>query len=141
MPVVVRPSPLLVRLVVLGALSAFAAVPFPFLVMPTLGVFAVIITIAFLDGTTSRKDPPPSIERDLAARMVKGRTATVVYRFSRPKGARTTVSLLDELPRDLGGDLLIDDLTLGAGERAQVSRDISPLRRGTYNLGPTYVLW
>ena len=48
---------------------------------------------------------------------------------------------VDELPPELGGDLLIENVALGTGQRCRLARDLMPLRRGTCELGPTYILW
>jgi len=91
--------------------------------------------------TGAEKVWPDVVERILAARMVKGRRAEAVYLLLRPGAPATTVSILDELPPELGSDLLIENVALGAGQRCRLARDLMPLRRGTCELGPTYILW
>lgn len=137
----VRPASRLVRLAALIALCTLAAVVWHLLVAPALGLIATAAALALLDWGVSRNDPPPRLERILAARMVKGRRAEAVYLLSRPGGLATTVSILDELPAELGGDLLIENVALGAGQRCRLARDLMPLRRGTCELGPTFILW
>ncbi|MFZ1123242.1 MAG: DUF58 domain-containing protein [Candidatus Binataceae bacterium] len=137
----VRPASRLVRLAALIALCALAAVVWHLLVAPALALVAIAAALALLDWGVSRNDPPPRLERILAARMVKGRRAEAVYLLSRPGGLATTVSILDELPAELGGDLLIENVALGAGQRCRLARDLMPLRRGTCELGPTFILW
>ncbi len=137
----VRPSPLLVRLLALTALATAAALPFPALVAPALTFAGVVILLAASDWAISRNDPAPQIERVLPTRLIKDRSATVVYRIRRAASGTTTISLLDELPGALGGDLPITDVWLGRGQLLQISREIVPARRGTFELGPTLVLW
>ncbi len=137
----IRPSPLLVRLAGLAALCFLAAVPLRTLVAPASGLLAIIALLAAIDLATSRADPEPGVERILPGRLVRGRPAAIGYRLSRPKGGATVVSLLDELPAELGGDLLIEDVALGSGHRCDFSREVTPARRGTFTLGPAFVLW
>lgn len=137
----VRPSSLLVRLVALAALAALAAVPLPTLMAPAGGLAALIFGLAVADLIASRADPAPAIERVLPRRFVKGQPATVSYRLARPGAAATVVWLLDELPAALGGDLIIEALWLGGGQRRDLSRELMPLRRGSFALGPALLLW
>ena len=137
----VRPASRLVRLGALIALSALAAVVWHLLVAPVLALATIAAALTLLDWGISGNDPPPRLERILAARMVKGRRAEAVYLLLRPGAPATTVSILDELPPELGGDLLIENVALGAGQRCRLARDLMPLRRGTCELGPTYILW
>jgi uncharacterized protein (DUF58 family) len=137
----VRPSSRLVRLAALVALCALAAVVWHLLVAPVLALATIAAALTLLDWGISGNDPPPRLERILAARMVKGRRAEAVYLLSRPSAPATTVSILDELPPELGGDLVIENVALGAGQRCRLAREMMPLRRGTCELGPTYILW
>ena len=61
--------------------------------------------------------------------MVKGRPATIIYKLSRGSEGSTTLSILDELPAELGGDLLIER---GA---AFASRQRSSLRANESHCG------
>src|SRR5580692_3999132 len=137
----VRPSPLLVRLLALTALATAAALPFPALMAPALAFAGVVLLLAASDWAISRNDPAPQIERVLPTRLIKDRSATVVYRIRRAAGAATTINLLDELPEALGGELRITGVRLGRGQLLQISREIVPARRGTFELGPTLILW
>jgi uncharacterized protein (DUF58 family) len=138
---VVRPASRMVRMAALVALFALAAVVWRLLVAPALASTVLVATLALLDWGVSRRDPPPRLLRILPGRMVKGRRDEAVYLLSRPEAPATTVSILDELPEELGGDLLIENVTLVAGQRCRVARDLLPLRRGMYQLGPTFILW
>jgi uncharacterized protein (DUF58 family) len=140
-PIAIRPSRRLVRVVAIAAVCALVAVPVPLLVAPTIAFLVVIVVLAILDWRNSRSDPHPMLERIIPDRLVKGRAATVSYLLTRPDGDATVVSILDELPADLGGDLLIDDVGVGRDERREISREAMPIRRGTRELGPTYILW
>lgn len=137
----VRPAPRLVWLVGLVALGSMAAVVLPLLIVPMLALLAVVGALALLDWRAARDDPSPKLERILAARLVKGRLAQVVYLLSSRDAPATRVSILDELPDELGGDQMIEDVALGRGEHCRIERDLMPLRRGTYELGPTLILW
>jgi uncharacterized protein (DUF58 family) len=139
--VVIRASPRLVQLAAIAALCAVATVPLPALVAPMLAFAAIVIALGLADLYTSRRDPAPKLERVLPERMVKGRPATLLYVLSRPDGGVTSLRVLDELPADLGGDLLIDEMRLSRNETREVSREIVPLRRGIHDLGPTFILW
>src|SRR5216684_2647886 len=101
----------------------------------------VVIALAALDWVASRRDPSPLVERVVPERMVKGRPNGVTYRVSRPGGAATVVSILDELPADIGGDLVVEGIKLERDQRRELTREIMPLRSGTRELGPTLVAW
>jgi uncharacterized protein (DUF58 family) len=137
----VRPSRILVRLLAVTGLAAGAALPLPFLMAPALAFAGIVILIAAFDWVISRSDPAPEIERVLPARLIKDRSAPVVYRIRRASGAATTTDLLDELPEALGGDLRITGVKLDRGQRLEIVREIIPARRGTFELGPTLILW
>ena len=136
----VRPSPMLVRALAMSALVAAAALPFPSLTAPALGFASIVILLAAVDWLSSRNDPP-QIERILPARLIKDRSATVTYRIRRGAGPATTIDLLDELPDALGGDLRVAGVKLDRDRRIEISREILPARRGTFELGPTLILW
>jgi uncharacterized protein (DUF58 family) len=138
---VVRPASRLVRIAALVALCALAAVVWRLLVAPALASLAVVGALALLDWRISRNDPSPRLSRIIPARMVKGRRDEAAYMLSRPGGPATAVSILDELPDELGGDLLIENVALAAGQRCRLARDLVAQRRGTYELGPTFILW
>jgi uncharacterized protein (DUF58 family) len=132
---------MLVRLLAMAALVAAIALPFPSLTAPALAFAGIVILLAAFDWVISRSDPAPQIERVLPTRLIKDRSATVVYRIRRAAGAATTIDLLDELPEALGGDLRVTGVKLGRGERLDIVREIVPSRRGTFELGPTLILW
>jgi uncharacterized protein (DUF58 family) len=135
------PSRLIVRLAATVALLAVLAVPIPMLVAPTLAMLAILIALAGADWIAARRDVAPSVQRLIGDRLVKGRSATITYKVSRPNAAATTLSILDELPTDLGGDLIINDVRLARGQTIDLARERIPLRRGTRELGPAFVLW
>jgi len=137
----ILPSRLLVRVAAAIAVVAIIAVPVPILVAPMLAMLMILSALAGADFMLARREVPPSLERDIPSRMVKGRVATITYKVTRANGEATIFSILDELPVDLGGDLLIEDVSLARGRTLEVARDRTPLRRGTRELGPTFVLW
>lgn len=137
----IRPAPRLVRLLAAAALCGLASMPLPPLLAPTAGLVAVAAVLAGLDWKRSRSEPYPHAERVLPERLVRGRSASVRYRVSHPGSRATSVTILDEMPEELGGDLIINGIGIGAGEHREVSREITPLRRGTFELGPIYVAW
>ncbi len=136
----VRPAPPLVRLLLAAAICALAAVPIRILLAPTLGFLVVIVALALTDWRISRGDPHPQVERVLPDRMVRGRGADMLYRVSRVRRP-AVVTVLDEMPEELGGDLLIDRIRIGPDQRREVSREIMPLRRGVFEMGPIYAAW
>ncbi len=136
----VRPAPLLVRLLVIAAICALAAVPIRFLTAPDLGFLAIVIALAAVDWSRSRADPHPTVERVLPDRLVRGKRAEAIYRLSR-EGRPAVTTILDELPEELGGDLVIGEIRIGAGQPREVAREITPLRRGVFETGPLYVAW
>ena len=140
-PTAIRPSPMLVRLSAVIALLAAAAMPFPFLIVPTFALGLGVTMLAAIDWLSSRNDPTPRVERVLPARLIKDRAASVNYRIWRQTGTATTIDLLDELPDVLGGDLRVTGVKLGGGQRLDITREILPARRGTFKLGPTLILW
>jgi uncharacterized protein (DUF58 family) len=129
-----------VRLVLWAALCGLVAVAWPALILPLATFVAAVAGLALVDWAISRGDPAPQLQRFLPRRMVKGRPATVVYRLSRSKSP-TTVSVLDELPIDLGGDLVIEGIELGSGQPCEIARDLMPRARGMRDTGPTRILW
>jgi uncharacterized protein (DUF58 family) len=136
--VAIRPSPRLVRWTVIAATFALASVPFGFLFVPAIAFAGALAMLVAIDWTISRKDPPPRLVRELPERVVKGRPATVTYRLSSPSGG--SISILDELPTDLGGDLLIEGGAFAPGTTT-IIREVVSLRRGTNALGPAYLMW
>ncbi len=135
-----RAAPRVVKLAGLAALIALAPVPFPILLGPAIVIFGALAALTIVDWRTSRRDDAPSMVRVLPERMAKGRSVSILYRISR-RGAPATVSILDELPADLGGDLMVEPVTIAGGESIEVSREIVPRRRGIRALGPVYLLW
>ncbi|MGC1341961.1 MAG: hypothetical protein WA854_06525, partial [Candidatus Binataceae bacterium] len=134
-----RAAPRIVKLAALAALIALAAVPFPILLAPAIVIFGALVALTIVDWRTSLRDRAPSLVRILPERMVKGRRVSILYRIMRV-GAPVTLSILDELPADLGGDLMIEPMAVADGERVDVSREIVPRRRGIRALGPVYLL-
>jgi uncharacterized protein (DUF58 family) len=139
-PVAIRSAPRLVKLTALAALLALAAVPMPILLGPALVSFGALAILTIADLRASRRDRAPSLVRMIPERMVKGRPASIAYRISRV-GSPTTVAVLDELPADLGGDLIFAPMRIADGASLELSREILPRRRGLHRLGPVYLLW
>jgi uncharacterized protein (DUF58 family) len=111
------------------------------LIAPVLAMLASLIALAGMDLIAARHEIAPSLRRTIPDRLVKGRPATIIYKASRPRGDSTTLSILDELPAELGGDLLIDEIRIESDQSIEIPRDRTPLRRGIHGLGPTFVLW
>src|SRR5437879_12206652 len=101
---------MLVRVIAVAALFALAALIFPFLVAPTVVYVVIVAILVGLDWAASRHEAAPWVERVIPDRMVKGLPVELRYRISRPRGAATVISILDELPADLGGDLFVDQV-------------------------------
>lgn len=139
--VVMRPSPLMVGVVAAIAMLAFVALPVPPLMVFVMAALIGVLALALGDWAASRKDLPPMLTRELPARLVKGRTAPVIYRLTGRPERRTTVSLLDELPEVLGGDLMIADIKLGKAEVKEVTRDVIPMQRGKHRSALVLILW
>jgi uncharacterized protein (DUF58 family) len=137
----ILPSRLLVRATGVVALVAILAIPLPILIAPVLAMLAMVMALAGVDLIAAGREVAPSLERTIPDRLVKGRTATIIYKLSRPRGEATTLSILDELPSELGGDLFVDDVRIRGRESIEIARDRTPLRRGTRALGPTFILW
>lgn len=136
----IRPAALLVRLLLVSALLALAAMPMPALLAPTLGFLAIVIGLALADWRISRADTQPQVERVFPDRMVRKRRAAVLYRVSRARRP-ASVTILDEMPEELGGDLAVEGIRIDPDRRSEVSREIVPTRRGTFEMGPIYVAW
>jgi len=139
-PIAIRTAPLLVNLAALAALLALAAVPLPILLGPAIVSFGALAILTIADLRASRRDRAPSLVRVLPERMVKGRRVSIGYRISRV-GSATTAAILDELPADLGGDLILAPMRIAGGASVEISREILPRRRGIHTLGPVYLLW
>lgn len=137
----VLPSQQLVRISAAMALLAVLALPLPILVAPLLAMLAVVFALAFADWFSARREVAPSLTRIVPNRMVKGRAAPIQYRLARPNGGATVVAFLDELPTELGGDLVIDEVRLAGGAAIEIARDRIPNRRGIHKLGKMLILW
>jgi uncharacterized protein (DUF58 family) len=135
------PSQRLVRIAAVIAFIAIVAIPVPILIAPVIAMLAILIVLAGMDLIAARREIAPSIERVIPDRLVKGRPASIIYKVSRPRGVSTTLAILDELPMELGGDLLIDEIRIEREQSIEISRDRTPLRRGIHVPGPTFVLW
>src|SRR5579862_1807898 len=132
------------RLVQVGAalaLAATVAVPLRFFVVPLIVGIAMVLVLAIADFTFARREVAPSLTRIIPERIVRGRATTILYKLSRPNGDATLVSILDELPNEMGGDVVIDDVPLRPGESVELARERIPLRRGIHPLGKTWILW
>src|SRR5690348_1013390 len=123
----IRPAPRLVQLCAIAALCAVGAIAFAPLVAVTLAFAAAVAALALIDLRVSLRDPQPRLQRVMPERIVKGRAAEVLYRISRPEGGPTSVSILDELPDELGGDLRVEAISLGRDETREVAREVSGL--------------
>ena len=135
------PSQRLVRIGAAIACVAVVAVPVAMLLAPVLAALSILLALAGADLIAARSEVAPSVSRVIPDRLVKGRAATIIYKVTRTNGGATNVSILDELPTDLGGDLFIEDVRLERSQTVELSRDRIPSRRGTHALGPTYILW
>ena len=140
-PIIIRPAPPLVRATALAALIALAAMVYPALTIVAIAGLAIVVIVAGLDWSASRRDPAPRVDRVIPARMVKGRAVQLHYRVSRPGGRPTLAAVLDELPDELGGDLTIGEFPLRPAQPLEITREVLPARRGTFALGPLYVAW
>jgi uncharacterized protein (DUF58 family) len=136
----IRPRSSLVHILAAAAVLALMALPLPSLVLPAITLVAIVTLLAGFDWAASRQETAPQIKRIFPRRMVKGRVAELVYQITPRDGVPTIVSALDELPRDLGGDWLIDDIPLTNGP-VELRHKVVPLKRGLRKLGPIYVGW
>ena len=137
----ILPSQRLVRGAAVIALVAIAAIPIPILMAPVLAMLAILSALAGADLIAARREVAPSLERIIPDRLVKGRPATIIYKVSRRSGGATTFSVLDELPSELGGDLFIEDVRIEGEQSIEIQRDRIPIRRGTRELGSTFIAW
>ena len=136
-----RPSARLVSFAVWSAIFGLMAMAWRPMLVPVLAFAAAAALLALIDWTISRGDPEPRLERLLPARMVKGRRVTLIYKLSRKGALPARISVLDELPADLGGDLLIEVVEPDAPAAVEIARDVMPAARGLREVGPTRVLW
>jgi uncharacterized protein (DUF58 family) len=139
--VTIRPSSQLVRLAFWTAAGGLVAMAWPMLTHLVLACVGLAAVIVLADWVISRAGPIPQLQRSLPGRMVKGRSATVIYNLLWPDAFSTTASLLDELPADLGGDLIIEDIEFGPHQRREIGRAVIPAARGVREIGPTRILW
>jgi len=138
---VIVPSRRLMQIAAAVALLSILAIPISILLAPVLAMLAIGIVLALADFLSARREVAPLLTRVIPDRMIRGRQASILYRLARPIGNATVVSILDELPLELGGDLLIDDIGLVRGAAVEVARDRIPQRRGIHKLGKTLILW
>jgi uncharacterized protein (DUF58 family) len=129
------PSPKLVALALLPAALAVASLALPWLAGAAWGALAVVVGLCLLDVRASRSRPAPTLERELGGRARLGRACSVRYRVR--VAAQTSLTLLDELPPDLGGDYAPAALSLPEGETVH-EHTVVPRRRGERALGPIY---
>jgi uncharacterized protein (DUF58 family) len=131
----------MVRIAAAIALLAILAVPFPLLVAPVFAVVVVFLALAIADFISARREIAPTLTRIIPDRMVRGRPVTISYRLMRADADATMVSILDELPRELGGDLLIEDIPLARGVTVDLARERIPQQRGIYPIGKRLIIW
>jgi uncharacterized protein (DUF58 family) len=135
------PSQMLVRIAAAIGLAGVLAIAIPILVAPVLAMLAITLALASIDWFATRRGVAPRLDRIMPDRLIKGRPATLIYKLTRTNGDATNVSILDELPADLGGDLLVENVRLERAATIEIARERTPLRRGTRALGPTFILW
>ncbi len=135
------PSARLVRLAAICTVGAIAAIAIPVLTTLVIGGGAVVAALVIVDLVACVGETGPRLDRTMPSRFVKGRAAAIGYRIERSTGGDTNIEILDELPQALGGDLEVVSGPIGRGQRLEVSREVVPLRRGTFPLGPTFMLW
>ncbi len=139
--IAIRPSSRLVRIAAAAAIAGLLVIFWPALLVAVLIFAGALCAFVLIDWAISRKDPIPKVERLLPDRLVKDRMVTVVYRLLNPAPVPVTLSLLDELPTDLGGDLIIEDVEVKAGQRLELTRVLTPKARGMREIGTTVVQW
>ena len=135
------PSRRMVQIGAALALFAILALPFPILVAPVVALVAVFVALATVEFLSARRDVAPMLTRSIPDRLIRGRSATFSYRLTRSDGNATTVSILDELPCELGGDLIVEDLQIGRGASLDLTRERIPQRRGIYPMGKMLIVW
>ncbi len=134
---VLQPTPRLVALALIpAAASAVSAIIGPSAFV--LAAWVIGLSLAGSDALRLLKRPPLTLHCEVPERTRAGAAFELVYRIEgAPAGAHLT--LLDELPADLGGDSLC---TWRAGRAAAVERAVlqrEPRRRGVRRLGPWHV--
>lgn len=101
---------------------------------------AVLVAVALYDARAASRVEAPVLARELPLRARLREGCEIRYQLYNAGGAPLRLSLLDELPDELGGDLRRGPLRLGAGERTTVAAQLMPQRRGRLELGPSLLL-
>jgi uncharacterized protein (DUF58 family) len=130
---------LLLLCAVPGAL-AFGGLFWPVLSLPAWTALLVVVVVSTLDLWHTRALPLPELQCVAPERGRVGTGAEFRYRIRNPADVPRRVSLLVELPLDLGGDLPIEAVDLDPAQTVELTRERVPERRGMRPLGPALLL-
>lgn len=143
----IYPAPRLLRIAVAPALLSLLAVTRVAPAAFAWGAWWLTIAVAAFDAWLVVRGRAPSLACVLPARARVGAPCELRYELEGLQPA-TDVTLLDELPEDLGGDhwesWKTERSAPGAGPAALSERrelQVTPTRRGLRNLGPSYLFW
>lgn len=119
---------------------ALAATAWAALALYAWAGLALLGVLLWWEWRVLRRQPLPRIDRFTPRRAVVGTAATFRYCIESRAAAPVRVELLDELPRDLGGDQSLPPVWIAPGESVEQERAIVPERRGVRPLGRLYFL-
>jgi uncharacterized protein (DUF58 family) len=131
------PRPGLCLLAVIPASLSLLSLSLPLLNALAWGSWAVLVAVAASDARALVRRTPLRVERVLPARARVGQPCRIEYAIEASE--RLQVTLLDELPEDLGGDHGQGWVQLAAGGET-LRAALTPTRRGLRTLGPCHVL-
>jgi uncharacterized protein (DUF58 family) len=100
---------------------------------------ALLACVMGLDFRASRAAPAPTLQRSFPARARLGESCVVSYELRNAARRALDYELLDELPEVLGGDARIGPQRAAALELQVLEREVTPRRRGSHTLGPSYL--
>jgi uncharacterized protein (DUF58 family) len=127
-----------VALAAVPALLSLAALPWPLLAGGAFGAWLIVLALAAADLLLGRGRAVPQVRRELPRRARQGEPASARYVLRHEGREGALVSLLDELPEDLGGDRRHGPFAVAPGE-SELPLPLLPGLRGVRMLGPLYV--
>lgn len=110
--------------------------------LPWGGVFAAaVVLLATVDLVTALFDKPPAAKRTIAASLLVGRTAEVVFEITDLPRRLSRVSLHDGLPAAFSSRELPLKLAAPAREGLRARYRCTPERRGDHSFAPAWISW
>ncbi len=136
-----RPTQRLASFAAIPLSLSIAALVWPALMGPAWVALIVVLVLMVQDLWSSLREPALEVRRVIPERARRGHPCEFEYHLKNPSDRPWDVTLLDELPADLGGDQRVGPLVLAAGAVEVIHQPRTPRRRGLRELGPVYANW